>query len=89
MLIQKVEPCHHARWFEPVGIHLPLSTSLNIYSPLIALDVLMYRWPEDHGPEYEEARQRCLAAISGRCDPETARQSFLIASDHAHVLNIH
>jgi hypothetical protein len=89
MLIDKTEPCHHACWLEPVEIHLPLSIALDIYSPLVALDMLVYRWPDDHGPEYEEARRKCLEAVSGKCDLQRARQSFLIASGHAHVLNVH
>jgi hypothetical protein len=51
--------------------------------------MLMYRWPEEHGPEYEEARRNCLDAIAGRCDIEKARESFLVASSHAHILNVH
>lgn len=89
MLINRTQPCHHAQWIKPVAIHLPLCPALEIYSPLIALDMLMYRWPEDHGPEYEAARRNCLKAIAGQCDLETARESFLIASNHAHVLNMH
>lgn len=89
MLIHKTEPCHHAQWIKPVAIHLPLNSAVEIYSPLAALDILMYRWPNDHGAEYEEARRNCLDAISGTCDLEKARESFLIASGHAHVLNVH
>ena len=89
MLINRTEPCHHASWMKPVAIHLPLSAAVEIYSPLVALDMLMYRWPDEHGPEYEEARRNCLDAIAGRCDIEKARESFLIASSHAHILNMH
>ncbi|NTJ42482.1 DUF982 domain-containing protein [Agrobacterium larrymoorei] len=89
MLIHKSQPCHHAQWVKPVAIHLPLCAMVEIYSPLVALDMLMYRWPNDHGYEYEEAKKQCLAAISGRCDIEAARESFLVASSHAHVLNVH
>ncbi|MDS7597284.1 DUF982 domain-containing protein [Agrobacterium tumefaciens] len=89
MLIDKTQPCHHALWMKPVAIHLPLSAAVEIYSPLVALDMLMYRWPEDHGPEYAQAKRNCLAAISGKCDIELARESFLIASSHAHILNVH
>gem|GEM_PF-170768 len=86
MLINRTEPCHHASWMKPVAIHLPLCVAVEIYSPLVALDMLMYRWPEEHGPEYEEARRNCLDAIAGRCDIEKARESFLVASSHAHIL---
>ncbi|MBN7808108.1 MULTISPECIES: DUF982 domain-containing protein [Agrobacterium] len=89
MLIHRTEPCHHAEWIKPVAIHLPLCAALEIYSPLIALDLLMYRWPNDHGQEYEEARRNCLNALLGKCDLETARESFMTASNHAHVLNVH
>ena len=89
MLIHRTEPCHHAEWIKPVAIHLPLCAALEIYSPLIALDLLMYRWPNDHGQEYEEARKNCLNALLGKCDLETARESFMTASNHAHVLNVH
>jgi Protein of unknown function (DUF982) len=88
MLIQRTEPCHHAQWAMPVHVHLPRCVALEIYSPLIALDLLMYRWPDDHGPEYEAARRTCLAAISGQGELETARESFMLASSHAHVLNV-
>lgn len=49
MLINRTEPCHHASWMKPVAIHLPLCVAVEIYSPLVALDMLMYRWPEEHG----------------------------------------
>ncbi len=89
MLIHKTDPCHHAQWIKPVAVHLPRCAAVEIYSPLVALDMLMYRWPNDHGMEYEEAKRQCLEAISGRCDIESAREAFMAASSHAHVLNIH
>ncbi len=89
MLIHKTEPCHHAQWTKPVAIHLPKCAAVEIYSPLVALDMLMYRWPNDHGTEYKDARQTCLDAVCGKCPIESAREAFLIASSHAHVLNIH
>ncbi len=75
MLIHKTERFTTPR-DEACGDPSSLSAAVEIYSPLVALDMLMYRWPEEHGPEYEEARRTCLDAIAGRCDIEKARESF-------------
>lgn len=89
MLIHKSEPCHHAQWCKPVAVHLPMCPAVEIYSPLIALEILTYRWPSEHGPEYETAKKRCLDAVAGRCDLEAAREAFMVASSRAHVLTVH
>ena len=89
MLIYTTKTCHHAEWIKPVAVHLPMCAAVEIYSPLVALDMLMYRWPNDRGAEYEEAKRHCLDAVSGRCNLETAREAFLLASSHAHILNVH
>ena len=36
-----------------------------------------------------QSRAKKLDAIAGKCDIEKARESFLVASSHAHILNIH
>jgi len=75
------------KWQEPVKITVPLSGSVRVDGPFVALVVLMDEWPNIRGPGYVKARSLCRAAIAGRKTVEEARAHFIEAAREANLMH--
>lgn len=53
-----------------------------------AAEVMLKHWPAKapRGPANLEARQKLLACLMGKCDPEIARLTFIAAAQEVGIL---
>jgi len=53
-----------------------------------AAEIMLKRWPPKalRGPANLEAREKLLACLMGKCDPEIARLTFIAAAQESGIL---
>lgn len=51
-----------------------------------AAEILLEHWPAEPGPKHLAARKVMLDCLSGKCDPEAAREAFVQAGAEARNL---
>lgn len=77
-------------WKNPVAVHAGKDggTRWLVGDAVRASEVLLKHWPRHAtpGPKHLEARERMLACLMGKCDPEEARAAFVEAAREAGIL---
>ncbi len=72
--------------FRPLRVRIPESaTSILITSLPEATEFILLRWPPHQSPILEDARQKCLDAVSGKVRAEIARTAFVIAAKEVGI----
>lgn len=74
-------------WKTAVYIRIGTGHSDAITGPIDAFAVLNNRWPAEHGPRYDEAKQVCSLAAAGDIPVEVAREAFIAAALEASMLD--
>jgi hypothetical protein len=75
------------RWLAPVWVRVGNGLPQIVRGPKDALEQLKFRWPSLQGSSYQEAKLKCMAALTkpGLC--EEARETFIRASIEAKMLD--
>jgi hypothetical protein len=76
-----------ARWTRPVWIRAGYGPFEAIRSPRQALEQLVYRWPEERGPDYLLAQKLCHGALRTHALCERAREAFMQACVEASLID--
>jgi hypothetical protein len=72
--------------FRPLRVRIPESaTPILITSLPEATEFILLRWPPHQSPILEDARQKCLDAVSGKVRAEIARTAFVIAAKEVGI----
>ncbi len=72
--------------FRPLRVRTPESaTPILITSLPEATEFILLKWPPHQSPILEDARQKCLDAISGKVRAEIARKAFVIAAKEVGI----
>jgi hypothetical protein len=72
--------------FKPLRVRIPESaTPILITSLPEATEFILLKWPPHQSLILEDARQKCLDAISGKVPAETARTAFIVAAKEVGI----
>ena len=59
-------------WNKAVSVRIGTGISDTIHGPVEAFEALNNRWPAEHGPRYDKAKERCSMAVGGTLSAEIA-----------------
>lgn len=72
--------------FRPLRVRTPESATPRLIASLPeATEFILLRWPPHQSPVLEDARQKCLDAISGKVPADIARTAFVIAAKEVGI----
>ncbi len=73
-------------WEKSVTVQIGRRAREIIRTPAEALIFLTNKWPSERGPQYQTAKEICLAALRRRIGNEAARASFILAASEAKLM---
>lgn len=76
-----------ALWSTPVTVRVGYGFPEPVRGPQQALDYLTQRWPVRDGIYYNKALAECVASLERKMAPEAVRDSFVLASIEAKMLD--
>ncbi|MBZ9605805.1 DUF982 domain-containing protein [Phyllobacterium chamaecytisi] len=72
--------------FKPLRVRIPESaTPIRIASLPEATEFILLKWPPHQSPILQDARQKCLDAVSGKLPVEIARTAFIVAAKEVGI----
>lgn len=75
-------------WEQPVEIEIDLDRA-GVYKTIPDTDTaaraLVFDWPVEEGKALTAAKVACFSVLSGKADPDTARDAFIAAAAEADL----
>ena len=76
-----------AVWSSPVRVRVGYGFPEMVHGPKEALEYLKWRWPVREGTYYIKALKECAACLQRKLPLEKVRETFVLASIEAKMLN--